>query len=92
MNIGYSKEIYKNIYRLFKEYQNIDESIMKVHSVNIDDIKEKCLNVVFDYGSYRVQILVTDKPNIIINSTDELRDYIESKIINKYPQYKDVIK
>lgn len=87
-----SKNIYHDIYKLFVTEQELDDNIKNVHSIDLDKLEDKWLNVVFDYGAIRVQIDITDDPHIVITATDEIKNYVKSVITKEYPNYIKIIK
>lgn len=85
-------EIYDNIYKLFYDIsQKENTKITDVHSIDITNTKDENLNISFTYNyDYVVYISIDDK-GINIEAPEILKNYVESKIVIKYPDYLDII-
>lgn len=92
INIFNNVKVYRDIYRLFYNISQRDDKISNVHSIDLDDLEVKYLNIVFDYvNEIRVSISIAYDSKIDIVAPDNVKNYVKSVISEQYPDYTSLL-
>lgn len=86
----YPIDIYSNILDVIHSID--DSNIENIHSQGHKETKSDNYNILFDYEKYRISISVDNNTgNISFEAPDNIKQMIIGYILQKYPDYSDLI-